>query len=112
VRIAYKNPNDKLFFWRITNGNKLRMLQILVDGDIEVLTMPNIGIAAVFNGEGQLREFPYNCDFGGFHIYGPLILCGIDDKDFTDMMLSKEELEERFPELFEVRNSIGGHDGR
>lgn len=89
MRALYKAPeNDK--FREIVVPNKLGVLQQLVDGYIETVTI--YGDACVIcNEEGRIRNMEYNCEYEGIMFYGPILVVGVNGDEFCDAPMSLME---------------------
>jgi len=86
MRILIKNPGDE-GFRTIVVPNELGILQQLVDGPIEKVTIAT-DCCLVCNEEGKLRNLPYNCVYCGFVFTGTILLLGVDGDEFTDCPMS------------------------
>lgn len=68
--------------------NSLKMLQSLVGGYIEAVTLDE-GIVAICNEEGVLMGLPYNCAADGFQFVGTVIFAGVSGEKLADCPLEK-----------------------
>lgn len=64
--------------------NELHVLQELVGGYIEVLTLFE-DLALICDEEGRLKNKPYNCEVCGIDLVGTILLVGVDGEEFTDV---------------------------
>lgn len=87
MRALFKAPeNDK--FREIVIPNDLHVLQQLVGGYIEVVTISE-DAAVICNEEGHILRLPYNCEYEGVMYVGPILVVGVDGEEFTDAPMSK-----------------------
>lgn len=86
MRALYKTPADA-GFREIIVENKLKPLQDLVGGYIETVTM-TMNSCLICNEEGRLLGLPYNCNYLGMEIYGPMLVVGVQGDEFCDVPLS------------------------
>lgn len=82
MRIYVKEP------WKVpvqqVVPNELHVLQELVGGYIEVLTLFE-DLAVICDEEGRLKHKPYNCEICGITFVGTILLVGVDGEEFTDV---------------------------
>lgn len=64
--------------------NKLEVLQDLVGGYIETVTVTD-DHCVICNEEGRIRGLEENIWLAGATFYGPILLVGVDDDEFTDV---------------------------
>ncbi len=64
--------------------NELHVLQELVGGYIEVLTLFE-DLALICDEEGRLKNKPYNCEVCGIQFCGPIVFVGVDGDNFCDV---------------------------
>lgn len=93
MKAIYKAPGEVPQI--IDIENTLEALQVAVGGYIETLTFAS-DACLICNEEGRLREMPYNVDFLGAQIFGPILIVGYEDDKFTDL----KRAEEAIPFLF------------
>lgn len=86
MRALYKAPTDT-GFREIVVPNKLEVLQELVGGYIETVTM-TMDSCIILNEEGRILGLPHNCNYLGIDVCGPMLIVGVDGDDFTDVPLS------------------------
>ena len=86
MRILIKNPSDE-GFRQIVVPNDLKVLQDLVDGPIETVTLEE-DLCVICNEEGRIRGLDFNCYYYGIGFVGTILLVGIDECDFTDCPMS------------------------
>ena len=86
MRALLKNPHDKEFH-EIIIPNKLGVLQQLVDGYIEPVTITE-DACVLCNEEGRIRGMEHNCNYMGVDFCGPIIIVGIKGDEFTDAPMS------------------------
>lgn len=82
IKVIIKRPDEK--YGHVTNiSDTLDNLQKTVGGYIETLTMP--GYVLILNEEGRINGSPYNCNIGGFGVYGTIIAVGAQGDEFADV---------------------------
>ena len=86
MKILYKTPGDK-GFRELVVPNQLRVLQDLVGGYIETVTIAE-DAAIICNEDGRIIQQEYNCEFCGVNFVGPILIVGIDGEEFCDCPLS------------------------
>ena len=99
IKAIVKRPREKVGHTDDI-GNSLYYLQRLVDGPIETITMAN-GNVIICNEEARIRNMDYNFTYcypytvaNGdvitmqMPIFGPVVICGVDGEDFTDLSIS------------------------
>ncbi len=86
MRALYKAPTDTGFH-EIVVPNKLKVLQELVGGYIETVTLAT-DACIICNEEGRLLGLTHNCKFCGVDFVGPILLVGVDGDEFTDAPMS------------------------
>lgn len=86
MRALYKAPTDT-GFREIVVPNKLEVLQELVGGYIETVTM-TMDSCIIVNKEGRILGLPHNCNYLGIDVCGPMLIVGTNEDDFTDVPLS------------------------
>ena len=64
--------------------NDLHMLQELVDGYIEVVSLSE-DLCIICDEEGRLKNKPFNCEICGVDFVGTILLVGVNDDEFTDV---------------------------
>ena len=81
MRAVAKRPGEP---GKVINiDNDLKALQEYVGGYIETLTF-SPAACVVCNEEGLLQGLPYNMKFCGQQFYGPILIVGTKDDEFTD----------------------------
>ena len=86
MRALYKAPTDT-GFREIVVPNKLEVLQELVGGYIETVTM-TMDSCIIVNEEGRILGMPHNCNYLGIDVCGPMLIVGTQGDEFTDVPLS------------------------
>lgn len=86
MRILIKNPSDEGFH-QIVVPNDLHILQQLVDGYIETVTLAT-DACVICNEEGRLKDLEHNCKYCGVDFVGTIPIVGIDGDEFTDCPMS------------------------
>lgn len=86
MRILIKNPSDE-GFRQIVVPNDLHVLQQLVDGYIETVTLAT-DACVICNEEGRLKDLEHNCKYCGVDFVGTILIVGIDGDEFTDCPMS------------------------
>lgn len=81
MRIMYKQPGLHWEFIKIQGT--LEELQELVGGYIEIVTTEP-GWTVICNEDGRILDLDFNCSVNGIRFYGPIIIIGVKDCDFTD----------------------------
>ena len=82
MRVLYKVPGDARIHQLIV-PNQLRVLQGLVGGPIETVTIEE-DVVIICNREGRLRGQDYNCEIRGGSFVGPILIAGVDGGDFCN----------------------------
>lgn len=102
IRTIIKYPGWPARFTHI--DNELEMLQRIVGGYIETLTVDD-RLVMIFNEEGRLAGLPTNFFIEGVELVGPVIVAGYDGEgELTDIpkeIGTRAKLEERFPQLLQ-----------
>lgn len=86
MRILIKNPSDEGFH-QIVVPNDLHVLQQLVDGYIETVTLAT-DACVICNEEGRLKDLEHNCKYCGVDFVGTILIVGINGDEFTDCPMS------------------------
>lgn len=86
MKALLKNPHDKGFH-EIIIPNKLGVLQQLVDGYIESVTIEE-DACVLCNEEGRIRGMEHNCKYLGIDFCGPILIVGTKGEEFTDCPMS------------------------
>lgn len=73
--------------------NTLEALQGFVDGYIETVNICE-DLVVVCNEEGRIRDMDYCCEICGGMFYGPVLICGEDWDEFTDIPMNEQEVKE------------------
>ena len=82
MRILYKTPGDAEIH-QIIVPNQLRVLQDLVGGPIETVTIEE-DVVIICNEDRRLPNQEYNCEICGGSFVGPILIAGVDGGDFCD----------------------------
>lgn len=82
MRILYKTNGDHTFR-ELVIPNELRVMQQLVGGSIETVTVAD-DACVICNEEGRLNGMEDNCRFLGVDFVGPILIVGVDGEEFTD----------------------------
>ena len=64
--------------------NTLEALQAEVEGYIEAVPIYD-DLVAIVNEEGLLNGMKFNVSVRGYHLFGPVLLVGVDGEEFTDV---------------------------
>lgn len=86
MRALFKAPKDDKFR-EIVVPNKLDVLQQLVGGHIETVTIATDAVI-ICNEEGRILGLDPNCNYCGIDFVGPILIVGTDGEDFTDCPMS------------------------
>lgn len=81
MKVIGKKPGKPAEMIHIDND--LKALQDYVGGRIETLTFSD-NACFICNEEGNLNGMPFNLKFHGMYFYGPILVVGTKDEDFTD----------------------------
>lgn len=84
MRVLIKSPGSD--YRQIVVPNQLEVLQQLVDGYIETVTIHGAtkDIVVICDEEGRLKGKEPNCTIAGVSFVGSIVVCGVDGEDFTD----------------------------
>jgi len=82
MRALLKGTKDKEFR-QIIVPNELEVLQQLVDGYIEHVTIAS-DCVLLCNEDAVAMGLDFNCAFCGICFIGPILLAGVDGEEFTD----------------------------
>ena len=82
MKVIKKLPGESATIEDIPNT--LEALQAEVEGYIEVVPIYD-DLVAIVNEEGLLKGMPLNIRVRGYHLFGPVILAGVDGEEFTDV---------------------------
>jgi hypothetical protein len=82
MRVLYKVPGDAEIH-QIIVPNQLRVLQDLVGGPIETVTVEE-DVVIICNEDRRLPNQEYNCEICGVIFMGPILIAGVDGEDFCD----------------------------
>ena len=98
IKAVLKRPGELPHIVHI--GNNLKVLQDLVGGYIETVTLAS-DLVIICNEEGRLLGLEPNCTVCGVSFVGNIIIAAYDDEgNFTDVKLSRDELMLLFPNLY------------
>lgn len=86
MRALFKAPKDDKFR-EIVVPNKLDVLQQLVGGYIETVTIAPDAVI-ICNEEGRILGLDPNCNYCGIDFVGPILIVGTDGEDFADCPMS------------------------
>lgn len=86
MKTLIKNPGEESFR-EIIIPNKLSLLQQLVGGYIETVTIAE-DACVICNEDGRIEGMPYNCEFCGIGFVGPILIVGVDGEEFCDVPMS------------------------
>lgn len=64
--------------------NTLEELQAAVGGYIETVTIAS-DVVIICNEEGRLQGLPHNCRIFGVDFFGPILIAGVDEDEFSDL---------------------------
>ena len=81
MKVVAKKPGQLAEIIKIEN--ELQALQEYVGGWIETVTFAT-DACIICNDEGRLLDMPYNFTFCGVDFYGPILIVGVKNEDFTD----------------------------
>ena len=82
MKAIYKAPNKVAEIIEI--DNTLEKLQELVLGDIETVTLCT-DVVIIANQYGIISDLPFNCNICGKQFFGPIVVVGAKDDEFTDL---------------------------
>ena len=80
MKILYKAPGEALRSMVIPN--ELGVMQQLVDGYIEPITLPD-NLIVICNEEGKIRGMQPNITFGGHDFVGTIVMTGHEGDELT-----------------------------
>lgn len=86
MKALIKNPGEESFR-EIIIPNNLRLLQQLVGGYIETVTLAT-DACIICNEEGRIMGMQPNCNYCGIDFVGPILIVGVDEADFCDCPMS------------------------
>ena len=86
MRVLIKNPGDE-GFRTIVVPNDLHVLQDLVDGHIETVTIAT-DACVICNKEGRIKGLEHNCSFCGIDFVGTILIVGVEGDAYTDCPMS------------------------
>ena len=103
MKILYKAPGEALRSMVIPN--ELGVMQQLVDGYIEPITLPD-NLVIICNEEGKVRGMAKNFHVAALddYIYGPALFMGADGEEFCSI---KPEHEKLIRDYFDVFGTEG-----
>lgn len=93
IKCIIKNPGEAPKMAEIEN--MLKSFQSAVGGYIETFTILE-DMVIICNEEGRLKNLPYNCKICGVDFVGPIIFCGVEGENFSDVPCSSEEFKQIF----------------
>lgn len=86
MKALIKNPGEESFR-EIIIPNNLRLLQQLVGGYIETVTLAT-DACVICNEEGRIMGMQPNCNYCGIDFVGPILIVGTNGDDFCDVPMS------------------------
>lgn len=86
MKALIKNPGEESFR-EIIIPNNLRLLQQLVGGYIETVTLAT-DTCVICNEEGRIMGMQPNCNYCGIDFVGPILIVGTNGDDFCDVPMS------------------------
>ena len=86
MKALIKNPGEESFR-EIIIPNNLRLLQQLVGGYIETVTLAT-DACIICNEEGRIMGMQPNCNYCGIDFVGPILIVGTNGDDFCDVPMS------------------------
>ena len=89
MKILRKRPGERWEFAEIENT--LEALQAEVGGYIETVTVTS-DACLIVNEEGRIKAMPFNLNFAGLQLFGPVLLVGVDGDEFCDVPIKAEDL--------------------
>lgn len=96
IRVWIKDPGKKPESIMILN--ELDMLQDLVNGYIETVTLAE-DLVIICNEEGRLLGMPHNCRIGGIGFCGPVVIAGVNGEEFASAP-GEDALRQDLPQLW------------
>ena len=87
MKTLIKNPGDESFREIIIPTNDLGLLQQLVDGHIETVTLAT-DACVICNEEGRIKGLEHNCTYCGIDFVGTILIAGVDGDEFCDVPMS------------------------
>ena len=75
---------------QIVVPNNLHMLQQLVGGYIETVTLTE-DLCIICDEEGRLKGKEFNCEICGIDFVGTILMVGVDGEEFTDVPAGTRE---------------------
>jgi hypothetical protein len=98
MKVLIKKPGESAILTEVDND--LKTLQKIVDGHIECVSLA-LDCVIICNEEGRINDLHYNCVIAGCEFFGTIIVAGVNDEDFCDVMLTEEQAKRFLPELYE-----------
>ena len=86
MTVLYKAPNKAPEI--IDIDNTLEALQAAVDGPVESLTICTDAVI-LCNEEALFTDKAFNCRLCGVQFFGPILVCGCNGDEFTDLKVPK-----------------------
>lgn len=102
ISVIIKEPGKKPRHTHISNT--LKNLQNIVGGYIEVVRIAD-NAAFIVNEEGLILDMHYCFSCMGYHLFGPVILVGVDGEEFCDCPIDYQSLKKVIPQMFVVESS-------
>jgi hypothetical protein len=99
MKILYKVPGEPLRSMVVPN--ELGVMQQLVDGYIESITLPD-NLIVICNEEGKIRDMAKNFHVAALddYIYGPALFMGADGEEFCSIKPEHEKLIRAYFDVF------------
>lgn len=88
MKIIRKRPGEDWEFAEVENT--LEALQAEVGGYIETVSFLT-DVCIIVNEEGRINDMPYNLNFAGLHLFGPVLLVGVNGDEFCDVPIKDFE---------------------
>lgn len=82
MKIARKRPRESWEFAEVENT--LEALQAEVGGYIETVSFLS-DVCVIVNEEGLINDMPFNLNFAGLQLFGPVLLVGVNGDEFCDV---------------------------
>ena len=83
IKVLYKHDREDK--WHVIYcPNRLKSLQILVDGFIETVSLPYGGVL-ICNEERLINDMKFNVRIGELQLFGPVLIAGVDGEEFCDV---------------------------
>jgi len=93
IKVIVKRPDEKVGHIEEIE-NELESFQDIVEGYIESVFLSS-SLVFICNEEGKIRSMRYNFSTDTDDIMGPVIICGVNGEDFSDVSISLESWEQQ-----------------